>query len=220
MDYLFLCKRIPKIRDLSNKFSSVNFQEENFGGIEHQAKSMHILLSNDIRDNLTEIVNLLTDFSELFQEYREFFPYRLEDKFEEYIRFLGFLLSKDSLVSEVYANVKIRYYIMLSSLKYNRLKPVLDKLFQPEPKDPKYVILNPTVSFLEIGHLDKINKIFFFTPNDIDISMVDLNVGLYKYLKEISGKKINIEEITNYLIYNDFKVTLEDLRNAGVVNFL
>ena len=179
---------------------------------------MHVLLFNDVRDNLSEIFSTLKEFPEYFNEYRECFPYRLEDKFQEYIRLLGFLMTKNIINDEVLNLIKIRYSIMLSTLKFNRLKSILVESYN-ESTETNRAILNPTIIFLQLLQTDKnsqICKIFLFCKNDIDISIIDLDEGIFNFLKKFERIIINIDEAKLGLKSYETILDIEDLISAGI----
>ena len=175
-----------------------NIGEGTFGnldirGVTYQAKAIDTLLLNDLKTNLIETFSLKNfdgDLAKYYADYRFAFPYRLKNKFEEYTRFLGFLLYKvpgEDKNLELTQLIRTDYSVFLCTLKRERLLKELVYLKNIKRKESLFYI-NPTAvadiftKFTKSGK-KKVYRVFFYGLNDSQISISDIDAKLYKFIE-------------------------------------
>jgi hypothetical protein len=190
-DLLFLFSNIRQFRKMLAKSTGEPlFVELDLKGVTYQADAIKILLLNDLKANLTETFSnqkLVADIEKFYFEYTAIFPTRHKNKFEEYVRFLGFLLYKITGTAK-YADlgewIKTDYAAFCATLKRERLLKELPLLKEQKNNTKRYII-NPTlVSERFLAKNGKsIYKVFFYELDGFEISIAEINKKLHVFIE-------------------------------------
>lgn len=198
--------------------SDLDMDKLDKNGILHQSEAIYLLLLNDIKTNLSRLDMKSDDFDSYYLKYINIFPYRLENKFDDYNRFLGFLLysiPQNSKNEGVINNIRFEYSVFASTLKRERLFEFINLDFS---KKGLYMV-NPTLVLLKVISKGRSKFIaFYYADSETDISIVEINNNLYKFLDK-SKKIMKSDFIINELKLNN-KDYFKQIVDSGLLNLI
>lgn len=202
----FLFSQLQTFRKLlSDSTEEPFFNTINLSSISYQADAIDVLLFNDLKANLVESFSYrdIKPIKEWYDEYRFSFPYRLTSKFQEYVRFLGFLLyglADREMYFDLQQLIKADYSVALCSLKRERLIDEVDLLGKNNGKHAEEYVVNPTAISTRFTKSTKkegrktIYKVFFYKGNEPEISIAEINHKLHIFIKQNRTHRIAAPE--------------------------